>query len=227
MSNRAGSGTASDMAGHVTGGRATAPIWVADTALTRVPAVTAPYAPSCRPHQHRGPSHLRLDHRSGHLPGPVLRRARRHRRGDAGRPGQFDSQQQAIDLLQRLRRPPTSRAASRWATTPRSSTSKGSANGVWFVNFLAYCLIQGLTGGSIGKLVVGLRVVTRRRTAGRHRLVVHPHAPLDRRRHHLRPAHRGRRPDALHEGPPPRGRHGARARSWCARSTWASRWPTC
>jgi hypothetical protein len=36
---------------------------------------------------------------------------------------------------------------------------KGSANGVWFVNFLAYCLIQGITGGSIGKLIMGLRVV--------------------------------------------------------------------
>jgi hypothetical protein len=36
---------------------------------------------------------------------------------------------------------------------------EGSTNGVWLVHALAYILIQGITGGSIGKLLVGLRVV--------------------------------------------------------------------
>jgi hypothetical protein len=36
---------------------------------------------------------------------------------------------------------------------------QGTTNGVWLVHTLAYILIQGITGGSLGKLAVGLRVV--------------------------------------------------------------------
>lgn len=36
---------------------------------------------------------------------------------------------------------------------------QGSADGVWLFNFVVYVLIQGVSGGSIGKLIMGLRVV--------------------------------------------------------------------
>ncbi|MCU1370798.1 MAG: hypothetical protein JWO77_1992 [Ilumatobacteraceae bacterium] len=72
---------------------------------------------------------------------------------------QFDTSQQATRYCSGIDEAEGRRACSAYQDEAVVVYVKGSANGVWLANAVFYVLLQGLTGGSIGKLLLGLRVV--------------------------------------------------------------------
>ena len=72
----------------------------------------------------------------------------------------FDSASEAIDYCDALDKKDGQRACSPYQDEAIIAEVKGSADGVWLANTVFYVLLQGLAGGSIGKLLFGLRVVT-------------------------------------------------------------------
>ena len=72
---------------------------------------------------------------------------------------QFDSAKQAIDYCNAIDTDEGRRACSPLEDQAVIVHVQGDADPVWLINTVFYILLQGLTGGSVGKLIMGLRVV--------------------------------------------------------------------
>lgn len=72
---------------------------------------------------------------------------------------QFATTQEAIDYCKGIDQDGGRRACSPYQDEAVIVWVKGSFDGVWLANAVFYVLLQGLTGGSVGKLLLGLRVV--------------------------------------------------------------------
>ncbi len=71
----------------------------------------------------------------------------------------FATSQEAIEFCNSVDTNDGRRACSPYRDEAVVVSVEGSANGVWLANTVFYILLQGLTGGSLGKLIMGLRVV--------------------------------------------------------------------
>lgn len=72
---------------------------------------------------------------------------------------QFDSASQAVDYCNSIDKDDGRRACSPYQDEAVIVHAQGDADPVWLINTVFYILLQGLTGGSVGKLLLGLRVV--------------------------------------------------------------------
>ncbi len=72
---------------------------------------------------------------------------------------QFDTTEQAVQYCNSIDKDDGRRACSPYQDEAVVVHAKGNADPVWLINTVFYVLLQGLTGGSIGKLLLGLRVV--------------------------------------------------------------------
>ncbi|WP_421119684.1 RDD family protein [Aquihabitans daechungensis] len=72
---------------------------------------------------------------------------------------QFATTQEAVTYCNSIDTDDGRRACSPYQDEAVVVHAKGDADPVWLINTVFYILLQGLTGGSVGKLLLGLRVV--------------------------------------------------------------------